>query len=312
MPTDAARAVAGEPPVARYALMLTAAQMIFCAQDGVVKIVAGNLGVGQYATIRSGFVLFFIALAALAVRALRRPVKRTGPVVARSLFQVASILLYFTSITQLPLAVAGVGFYTFPIFTTLISAAVMRTPVSRATWAATFTGFAGAALIIGPGLAELDVLVLLPLLAATCYAVSVVITHYGCGQEDTLALVRVQNLCFLAVGLAGLGLGAAGMLPGGWSWSPVTGGTWAALAAISALNLLMAFVLLYVYQRAAPPRLAPFSYTYLVFAAAMDWIVWANPPTLQTLAGGALTALGGIMVLRAGRTPRQRFNQPLR
>jgi drug/metabolite transporter (DMT)-like permease len=74
---------------------------------------------------------------------------------------------------------------------------------------------------------------------------------------------------------------------------------WGVLAGISALNLAMAFLLLHVYQHAAPPRLGPFSYSYLVFAAALDWAVWGAPPTATTLLGAGLTAAAGMLVLSA-------------
>lgn len=294
------RAEPGEArPFAVYAAMLTGAQAIFSVQDAVVKTIGAEIGVLQYATLRAGFVLGLIAAGWAAMPRLRRPLRRRGPVIARSLFQVASILIYFAAITRMPLAVAATAFYTFPIITTLAGAVVARERVPPLVWVAAPLGFLGAAIILGPARAEVDWLIALPLLAAAAYAASVVITHHACAEEDTLALVRAQNLTFLAAGAAGLALAGAGAIPAGWGWTPMEPPVWGVLAGISALNLAMAFLLLHVYQHAAPPRLGPFSYSYLVFAAALDWAVWGAPPTATTLLGAGLTAAAGMLVLSA-------------
>lgn len=289
----------GARPFAVYAAMLTGGQAIFAVQDAVVKTIGAEIGVLQYATLRAGFVLGLIAAGWAAMPRLRRRLHRRGPVIARSLFQVASILLYFTAITRMPLAVAATAFYTFPIMTTLMGAVVARERLPALVWIAAPLGFLGVAIILDPTQAEVDWLIALPLLAAAAYAISVVITHHACAEEDTLALVRAQNLTFLVAGAAGLALAGVGTIPEAWGWTAMPAPVWAFLAGISVLNLAMAFLLLHIYQRAAPSRLGPFSYSYLVFAAGLDWAVWGAPPTAATLLGAGLTAVAGILALTA-------------
>ena len=64
----------------------------------------------------------------------------------------------------------------------------------------------------------------------------------------------------------------------------------AALAALSA-----------AVQRAEVSAIAPWHYSRLVFALAMDAILFARLPPLEALAGALLIALGGLLLLRPAR-----------
>lgn len=299
---------AGQQPSApaadfsRYALLLTAGQAVFCLQDVAVKALGNEVGVLQFALVRACFGLAIVgALAALLPR-FARPIRNWPAATARSLLQVAALLLYFTALTELPIAVAATGFYTFPILTTLLSAAFSGERLPPVARIAAPLGFLGAAIILAPGAAALDPAVVLPLMAAVAYALAVIVTHHACADEDPFALVRLQTCTFLAAGGAALLLAEAGAAPQAWTWRAMETWHWGALAVVAALNLGTAVLLLHVYQRASPARLAPLSYSYLAFAALADWALWGTAPTGQTLLGGALTALAGILVLRSRRS----------
>jgi drug/metabolite transporter (DMT)-like permease len=60
------------------------------------------------------------------------------------------------------------------------------------------------------------------------------------------------------------------------------------------------------FQRAPASTLAPFSYTQIVWAALIGWLVFGDAPTIWTLTGGAVIIGCGLFVLfdeRRNRAP---------
>lgn len=311
MPTAASSERDIGAPFGQIAAMLICVQIIFALQDSFVKLVSADLAAWQITTLRSAFTLCFLLAAARFSPRLARPVKNRAAVIARSLCQAASMLLYIVAIARLPLAISAVCFYTFPILSTLLSALVARARVGLNTWIAVLLGFVGAALVVGPAWEAHSAAVVFPLLGALAYAVSVIITHYGCGDESVGGLLRTQHLTLLGVGLA-MQIGGALDLAPAADWSQLALWQVGAFLGLAAINLLSGMMLAHVYQSAAPPRLAPFSYSYLAFAALVDTVLWGHPPTATTLIGGALTAVAGVIALRSQSSRNRRFNQPLR
>lgn len=302
---------AAQRPFWMLALLLVCAQAIFCVQDNIVKYLSPEIGAFQFAAIRSGFVLALLLIGAALLPQMRGLPKRRGAIFLRSVFQVVSLLLYLSSIIALPLSVSAVCFYTFPIMTTLASAFLMQEPVNPATYLAAVFGFLGSILIIGPAWADFNTAIFLPFLAALAYTASVIVTHYYCKDEPVSAMLRMQNIVFLGGGILGLLVISFGIVPGK-EWTPISAQVWGVLAGVAVINLGAGYLLVHVYQHAAPPRLAPFSYTYLIFAATADTLFWDHPPNLGTLVGGALTATGGLIALRVRRPLHRTFHQPLR
>ncbi|WP_118133494.1 DMT family transporter [Oceanicella sp. SM1341] len=293
---------------APVAAVMVAAQAVFCLNDGFVKAITAEVSAIQYGVLRAGFIFVFLCIGALIFTGMRaRPVKLL-PVLARSGFQACSMLLQIFALSLLPLSTAAVCFYTFPLFSTLLSALVMRERVSRMQVGAVVLGLLGAVLIIGPARAE-GLALVLPFAAAFCYAASVLVTHYHCKEEQPVALVRTQALVALCV--AGVALAVVPAAAGG-TWVSMPLELWGAVALVGVASIGSGFLLVWVYQRAAPPDLAPFSYTYLLWVMLLDFAAWGHLPRPAALLGSVLIALGGIMVLREGRKLTRRFNQPLR
>ena len=70
------------------------------------------------------------------------------------------------------------------------------------------------------------------------------------------------------------------------------------------------------FRHAPAATIAPFEYTALLWAVAIDWIVWAHAPSRQMLAGAAIIIASGLYLIHrerresAGAAATAEFNVP--
>ncbi len=287
-------------------------------QDAIIKLTSSSVSIWQFQLLRSAFNLSLVAIVAIVMQTdLRRlPPKRFLPVAARSLFLVGAMLCFFSGVPFLSLAEIAAGLYLFPLVVTLLSRFVLGEPVGMQRLSAVAVGFCGSMLILKPGAADFKAVSLLPICAGFFYACMVLITRKLCREESPLTLATGVALAFMSVGLVGLSIfpapAAAGPMGAAWpylltGWHDLAPITWAAIITCSCLNLAANVSLARAYQRAESSWLAPYDYSYLVFATFWGYAIWGTIPDALTIAGMVLIAATGIFI--AWRTARK-MRQP--
>ncbi len=272
--------------------------------DAMVKLLSDELTVWQVFATRS---LFAIPLLAALLHARAGGLKpRAGPwVVLRSGLLVLTWLAFYASLPVLDLSVAAVAVYTNPIITALLSAVMIGERVTARQWGGVLLGFLGVVAILRPGDEAFSWFTLLPLLAAACYALAMVLTRSKCRDETPLTLSLGLNIAFLLTGLlatgglAGLDLDAATaaafpFLLGGWT--PMGLSDWGLMAFLGALLAAYSVGVARAYQIAAPSIIATFDYTYLVAAAIWGFVLFSEEPDLPTVCGMVLITGAGLLV----------------
>jgi drug/metabolite transporter (DMT)-like permease len=236
--------------------------------------------------------------------------KSPGWVLLRSLLLVGMWIAYYAALPAMSLSVAAVGLYTAPLFIALFSARLIGEPVGPRRWAGILLGFAGVLVILRPAAEGFSVAALLPILAALCYALAAVVTRGKCAEERPLVLALALNLCLLAAGLLGAGLLALwNPGPPAVAAYPFLLAPWQAMGAhewefVVFLALLMVAVSTGVakaYQSAPAAIIGSFDYAYLLFAALWSFVVFSEAPDGPTIAGMALIAAAGWLVLEQDR-----------
>ena len=173
-------------------------------------------------------------------------------------------------------------------------------------------GFAGVVVVLRPDAGAFDAFSLLPLLAAVLYALAMILTRTRCRHEDPVTLSVALNLAFVAVGA--LGTAAVSLLrpllPGLEDpflfapWVDPGAAGWGALAVLAAAIVVGSLGAAVAYQLAPASLVATFDYAYLAFAALWAVMLLGERPDAATLAGMAMIAAAGILVLRRPATER--------
>lgn len=205
---------------------------------------------------------------------------------------------YLASVAFIPVSLAALIFYTYPLVVPLLAAAAGRERLTAFKLIAAATAFAGLGLALGPGFAALDPRgVALALTASVGVALAVTFSGPVVRGNDPLAINLYVNLWIL---LAVAGYAAAA---GGIAW-PATAG---AVAAAAGATLL--FVVAIGSWFAAAPMIPPvrvallFNIEPLVSIAAAAMLLEERLSPLQ-LAGAAI-ALGAVALVTLRGRPEQ-------
>ncbi len=274
-------------------------------QDALIKMASDKTTLWQLQSFRALVNIFFVwtILKRLMPASTLRP-KRVGIVVMRSVFQVGALTLFFGGAPFLSLAQMAGGLYTFPLFVGLFGMLLGESVGPRRIFAI-IAGFAGTLLVLRPDAQDYSLMALMPVGAGFCYAMFVVTTRRFCRDESPLALVLFANITIATVGLAGMYL-----VP----WLPVSDAqrlqypflltvneplvliVVLVILSCSLLNTIGNLCLSKAYQSADSSFLAPFDYSYLLFATAWGVILFADIPQFSTVMGLLLIAGAGLFV----------------
>ncbi len=295
--------------VARGVTLIVAAMFVTSVQDVVFKLFSNTMSLGQIFAIRALLALpLFFVVAWLQSRQRRVLSEAMGRwPLTRSLLMTLMFLAFYAAIPFVSLSVLGAGTYTAPIFVTMLSALAINETVGRRGWLAVFVGFAGVLVLLQPGTGAFSAWALLPLAGAGFYALAHVMTRSKCQAVSLAAMALSLNLVMLAAGLAVSGLillwqpgeelvrAYPSLLSG---WSPLGASQWLVLGFLALLTVAIGLGIAGAYQAAPPSTVATFEYSYLVFAATWDFVIFAVPPGGATTIGMLLIIGAGLLVLR--------------
>jgi drug/metabolite transporter (DMT)-like permease len=266
--------------------------------DAFVKFSSANLTLWQIYVLRS---IIAIPVLLLLTRGAVWPAA-FGWVALRSVALLLMYLAIYAAIPILDLSVIAASLYTAPLFIVLLSSLALGEPIARFQWAGIATGLVGVLLIVRPAASGFSLLPLIPVAAAFLYAIVAIVTRAKCVRETPMTMALWLNVTLLIAGtVASLAIGYAGPLPAYpflfGSWTAMGIREWQVIAILAALIVGVSIGLARAYQSPKPQIIATFDYAYLIFAAFWGYVFFGEVPGLVTLAGMALIAFAGIMVL---------------
>jgi len=170
------------------AVFLVSGISIFGFSDNLTLLVSDNVSVGQFHFSRSLIAMFMVIIAA---RLFGMPVlaKLWKPTAARTVFMVTSMLLYFGAMPMMPIAEAGAGLFTSPIFVLLFSAILFGERIGFRRILAVLVGSVGVWCVLQPGADGVTIYQLMPILAGACYAIGSIITFRYLQDESAFAIL---------------------------------------------------------------------------------------------------------------------------
>ena len=294
-------------PENRGALLLVLGISVFGFSDNLTLLVSDQVGVGQFHFSRSLFAILMIAAASRFFGYSIMPV-RWKPMIARTTFMVISILVYFSVMPMMPIAEAGAGLFTSPIFVLLFSSLFFRERIGWRRALAVAVGTAGVLLILKPGQAGFSPFHLLPVLSGACYAFGSIITYRYLSIESPMAILMSF---FVAIGVCGalfassfsifpvpdtLHMQAPFLFTG---WQSVGTDFWLWMMVIAIGASLALSLMTRAYQIAKTSYAAIYEYAYLLSVGVFSWMFWDITPDLISIAGIIFIMMAGIVIVVA-------------
>jgi drug/metabolite transporter (DMT)-like permease len=262
-----------------------AAWLLFACMDAGSKLLAEDYSIIQILWVR------FVSLAVIAAWLARRQGGSGGLRTRhfwlqslRSALLVIEIGLFILTITVLPLAEAHAILAVTPLIVTALSVPLLGERVGIRRWSAIGVAFAGVLIILRPGLGAVQPMALLALICSVMFALYQILTRIVSRADPPLTTLFYTAL----VGVGGLTV----IIPFYWTIPDVQG--WALFGMVAALGASGHFLLIKALQLAPASTLQPFSYTILIWATLIGFLVFGNLPDLLTVVGAIVITSSGI------------------
>jgi len=261
------------------------------------KLLAADYHPHQIVFFRQGVAFLFVLLLFAPRHGLRIVVpRRPGLQVVRGLFGIVSSILYFTGLASLPLANAAAITFTMPLAVTALSVPLLGEKVGVRRWTAVMVGFAGAMIVIRPGLdATAQTASLLIAGSAMCSAMYQIFTRKLAGQDHA----ETTNIWSGLVGFVVVCM----LIPFVWR-TPVGLYVWVMFVALGLIGGMAHYFLTMAFERGPASLLSPFGYLQLVGATVLGYVLFDQLPDGWTWFGASIIVAAGLYV--AHRESRQR------
>ncbi len=275
--------------------------------DSLIKLMSARLSVFEILGIRAVFTLAVLAVIPLTIPALfALSLKSWVKLTIRGMFLVSAMLFFFLPLATLSLAETTAIFFTAPLIISLLSVPLLGESLGLYRLSAVFLGLAGVVLIVKPLNGSFQLAYLMPMISACSYAGFQLITRFMRNEAEVLAMVGVQCLVYLVVGI--LGVVAIELIqpqvPDGdiWQfllrgWETPTGTEFLYLAIAGIIVLTLAFASTNVYSNVEATMVAPFEYVALPMSILWGIVIWQDWPDLMSWMGMGLILFGGIFLI---------------
>ncbi len=281
---------------ANGAIVLVFGLFLFSVQDVVIKYFSDAYSVLQIVFVRGCVAIVLLLLFVYFARS-RIPLRSKRPLLlwSRSLLGFTSYLCYYLAVAAMPLAEVVSITFTMPLFVTAMSAVLLREHVGLRRWIAVGVGFVGVTIILSPSGAFNPLAVVFAFGAAITYASMTVMTRFLGEHEHPMTMAINAIVVFtLASGLLTLLL-FTGVLSLDASHPSLAFLTrdWGMPAQIDAiLMVLLGFIaaigfycLSRAYVIAEASAIAPFEFTYILWAVIFGYLFWKEAPEPTTFIG---------------------------
>ncbi|ABC22807.1 hypothetical protein F11_10315 [Rhodospirillum rubrum F11] len=291
----------GVHDTARGVAWVLVACVIFTLVYASGRLAGGGVGGLQIMAIRYASALVCIVGFALArrggVSACRSP--RPFRHFSRAMMGGLGGACLIQGVTLLPMAEASAIGLLDGVFSVILGIVLLGERVRPLRWLGVALSLVGGVLVIA-GRADLSGLldhllaggaVFYPLAGAAFVAMERVLMRQLALREGKMAILFHVNL-----------FGTLILMPVAlMTWVPLEGPTLALLIAFGPLALLGQFCNIRGFALAEVSITGPVWYSWLIFAAALGWVMFDEVPGPGVILGGAVIALGGVFLCASGR-----------
>ncbi|QTN36986.1 DMT family transporter [Cognatishimia activa] len=285
-------------PSSRGILFKVIALFLFSIMASLVKASAPHVPSYQAVFFRSFFAMPIILIWLAQRHDLRTGLKTQNPFghLWRGLIGTSAMVMGFSALGILPLPeVTAIGFAA-PLFTVILAALLLGETIRIFRLTALAIGLIGVAIIIAPRLTVFElggiesimlIGALLALGSAFLRALAVVHVRRLVKTEETAAIVFYFSLTATCASLA--------TVPLGWVWPEPR--EFVFLISAGLVGGVAQIFLTTGYRYAQASTLAPFDYLSMLFALIIGYFIFAEVPTVATLAGASIVIFAGILII---------------
>ena len=267
-------------------LLMLLGMSLFTVNDALGKWLVADYPVAMLLAIRSLFGAVLLAPlvlreglgAVFAVKRLPFHLLRVGCVAME-------VACFYWAVRYLPLANVMTIYMAAPLIVTALSVPLLGEKVGWRRWAAVLVGFVGVVIVLNPS-GDFDPV---PSLVALSGAVI-----FSLGLISTRFLRDASNLTLVSFQTFGTGLLSGAALP--MMWVPPPGLDFLLLGALGVTALAGHAAMNRSLQLSPAAVVVPFQYVSIIWAVALDLLIWGTAPTLRIGLGALLIIGSGLFI----------------
>ena len=214
--------------------------------------------------------------------------KRIGLHFLRCFSGLIALVAIFIALRKLPLATVVSISFAAPIFTTILSIFLLSEKVGIFRWLAVIIGFIGILIITEPGISELNIYYVFPIIF--CLGLSyVAITIRQLSTSEPVWLISF----YFSLSITLLSLLT---IPQGWVMPSLNH-----LVLLTLIGIFGGVANLWLsqsYRYSEVSLVTPLKYLALVFAIIFGYFIWDEIPTIKTLLGASLVIISTLIIFR--------------
>jgi drug/metabolite transporter (DMT)-like permease len=205
----------------------------------------------------------------------------------RSFYLAVCTVLFFVGLQLVSFVEITAVLFLAPILVTALSAPMLGETVGKRRWAGVIVGFAGALIIVRPGIDILQLSAIVPLGAAAflaLYQISSRVVSRSDHAMTTLAYTPLVGLVITSV-----------LVPFVWQVPNAEG--WFFMVLLGIFGSGGQYALIKAFEAAEASAVVPFFYSLLIWATILGFIVWDELPDAWTVLGAAVMIASGLYIL---------------
>ena len=199
-----------------------------------------------------------------------------------------ALIGWFYAITVIPLADATALSFTTPILATVAAILLLGEVVRIRRWTAMLIGFAGAMVVLRPGVEQVGMGAIAVLVSSAAMAVVLVLVKVLARTETSDRIVAFHTAIMLALSL----------VPALFVWTWPTWPQWALGGVLGAGATLANWLTVRAFTMSDTSAMMPYDFTRLPFMALVGYLAFAEVPDAWTWIGGAIIFASSIYIAR--------------
>lgn len=275
----------------RGAALMTISMLGFAIEDALIKTLSGTVPPGQIiAVIGLGGVMAFAGWLMATGQPVFVSTQRAPKVLLRTAFEALGTAFFVSSLALIDLTLASAVIQATPLMVAMGAALFLGQAVGWRRWLAIIVGFAGVLLIVKPGVAGFEPLVLLAVVGMIGLAARDIVTR---SLNSPISGPHLSIAAF--IGLVPTGL----LLCVVWGQSLVwpTAGEWGVLVLCVFVGMIAYLAIIAATRAGDAAFISSFRYSRMLFALVIGALFFAETPDALTLIGVAIVIAAGLFTL---------------
>ena len=288
-------------------MLIVFGMLIFSFQDALIKGLSTEASLLQIFVLRGVLGILFLSV---FLKFTKRPIsfRSKQPLIAitRSLMFPISFLCFYLAVAAMPIAEASALFFVSPIFMTILSKVILKNKVGIHRIGAIIIGFVGILLIIKPEFNNFNWVMILPIITAFCYSLSMILTILTKESDSVfeqtshvyIGSILVGMTVYLIFGRYGNHYNnnpSLSYLLREWDFDNII--LISKILMISIFGTVGIFCLINAYRISVASIIAPFEYTIIIYALVIGYLLFDEILDYTSLIGITLIVLSGLYIL---------------